>query len=217
VIGTLPANGNFFDGVNIVPLPVRYDGLAFDPGATAAAFDDQLYLVRQPESCDDQDFCPSQVVSVSPDTAATTFLGDLNTSFFSGFQGLAFDSQRDRLYASAAGQVGIWEIELDCPFEFCSVVDVGGGPRFRSSLSYDATTDRLYMIGTQSGGQLFYDSIDAATFEHDESIGIDGFTPGGLAVPEPSGIAMGLGALAALSWLRLGNPRRPRRAGRRDC
>jgi hypothetical protein len=36
-------------------------------------------------------------------------------------------------------------------------------------------------------------------------------------VPEPSGIAMGLGALAALSWLRLGNPRRPRRAGRRDC
>lgn len=214
-IGSLPATGDFLqpDGIQ----PARYDGLAFDPGATSSPTDDQLYLVRQPESCDDTDFCVSQVVSVDPDTATTTLVGDLDTGFFDGFQGLAFDSARGRLYASAAGGVGIWEIELACPFQFCSVVDVAGEPRIKSALAYDAATDRIYQIGTQSAGRLFYDSFDAETFEHDEAIGIDGFTPGGLAAPEPDGIATALAAIAALTWLRRGIPRRPRRAAHRDC
>jgi hypothetical protein len=216
-IGTLPATGDFFVPPDVVPLSVRYDGLAFDPGATASPADDQLYLVRQPESCDDSDFCFSQIVSVDPDTAATTFVGDLDTGFFDGFQGLAFDGLRGRLYASAGGSVGIWEIDLACPFEFCSVIDVAGEPRIESSLAYDAATDRLYLVGTQSGGRLFYDSFDAETFEHDEAIGIDGFTPGGLAAPEPSAFATGITVLVALTWLRRGTPQPPRRAARRDC
>lgn len=215
VIGSLPATGDFLqpDGIQ----PARYDGLAFDPGPTAQLTDDQLYLVRQPESCDDTDYCVSQVVSVDPDTAATTLVGDLDTGFLDGVQGLAFDSQRGHLYASAAGEVAIWEIQLDCPFQFCSVVDVAGRTRLRSSLAYDAATDRLYLIGTREDDRVYYDSIDAATFEQAEPIGIDGFTPGGLAAPEPGGFATGITALAALIWLRRGTPRRPRRAARRDC
>jgi hypothetical protein len=213
-IGALPATGDFSsDGIQ----PVRYDGLAFDPGATASLTDDQLYLVRQPESCSDQNFCFSQLVSVDPDTAATTFVGDLDTGFVDGFQGLAFDSQRGRLYASAAGPVGILEIQLSCPFQFCSVVGAAGETRIESSLAYGAATDRLYLIGTQAGGRLFFDSFDAATFAQDETIGIDGFTPGGLAAPEPGAYATGVTALVALSWFRRETPRRPRRAARRDC
>jgi hypothetical protein len=141
----------------------------------------------------------------------------LNFSFFDGVQGLAYDSVRGKLYASAAATVGIWEIELDCPFEFCTVVDVAGQTRFKSSLAYSPDTDRLYLVGTQVGDVLYYDSFDAETFERDEAIGIDGFTPGGLAVPEPGALAAGAAALGALSALRGGSPRRRGRAARRAC
>ena len=220
VLGTLPTSAAF---PSLGIQPVRYDGLAYDPGPTAALGDDLLYAVRQPESCSDQDFCKSQLVSIDPDTTAATLLGDLDTSFLGGVQELAYDSVRQHLYASASAQVSIWEIDLGCPFQFCSVLDVAGDPRTKASLAYSAFTDRLYEIGTRDDGTVLYDSFDAATFEHDESIGIDGFTPGGLAAPEPGALAAALAAAAALAVLAgltrsgRGTPRRRRRAARRGC
>lgn len=204
-IGTLPATGTSL----LSATAVRYDGIAFAPGGAGSA-DDLLYAVRQAASCDDTDFCDSELVRIDPDDAAITFLGDVATSLMDGFQDLAFDTSRSRLYASGFAEGSLFELFPSCDYigpQFCLALDVEEVvlPRIQSGLAYSAQTDRLYLVGTQVGDQVYYDSIDAADFSYPESIGIDGFGPGGLAAlpaPEPlsaAGIAAAFAVLARWS------------------
>jgi len=224
-VGTLPATGTFCDLSGCYPDGASsnafYDSLAFDPGLTASPSDDVLYAIRTSETCRSTDpiscnagagFCAGQLVSIDPDDASTTLLGDLDSLFCGGFPGLAFDGTRRKLYAAVAGGVSLWEVDASCPSQFCTMSEVLYGAndtdpahlaarqvlaRVRPSLAYSAETDRLYRIGSDGSREL-YDVFDAATLLYAEPIGVDGFTAGALATPEPGALAIGAAAVAAL-------------------
>ena len=163
--------------------------LAFDPGDTDAESDDRLfaldrvYILGNPFE---------DLFEIDPDDASVTDLGGLNRGVTNGFQGLAYDSLNDRLYASGFANSGIYEIDLACP-SLCSTSAVTGisVQRPYSSLAYSEETGRLYLMGSQSGPRSLFNSIDPTTFETFPAIGIDDYTPGGLAVipvPEPDSL-----------------------------
>jgi len=220
-IGTLPATGDFGDFPPGASSNAFYQSLAFDPGPSASAADDLLYAIRESESCRVLDpvacsaFCSGELVSVDPDDATTLLVGALDSLFCGGFPGLAYDSTRDRLYAAVAAGVSLYEIDLACPSQFCSMNEVLYGPdegsaeqnaarqilaRFRPTLAYSPTTDRLYRLGADSVRQI-YDVFDAETLAFAEPIGIDGFTAGGLAAPEPNASLLGAAAIAACAFV----------------
>jgi hypothetical protein len=92
-----------------------------------------------------------------------------------------------------------------CPW-FCDVIEVTtvSLPREVSALSYSRATGKLYLVGATQG-QTRYDRIDTATLIAEPGVGIDTFTPGGLAavpVPEPDprlALAAGAVLLAGLA------------------
>ncbi len=156
--------------------------LAFDPGDTDAEGDDRLLALLRVGNFED-------LFEIDPDDASVSDLGGLSVGVSNGFQGLAYDSANDKLYATGFASSGLYEIDLACPF-FCDTTPVPGVsvPRPASSLAYSDATGRLYVSGSQSGPRSLFDSIDATTFETYPSIGIDDYTPGGLAaipLPEP--------------------------------
>ena len=122
-------------------------------------------------------------------------------------QGLAYDSVNDKLYTTGFG-AGLYEIDPRLPV--VGAYDCGSGlssvPRPASSLAYSEETGRLYLSGSQSGPRSLFDSIDATTFETFPTIGIDDYTPGGLAaipVPEPHPLILQLvGGLAVAGLAR---------------
>lgn len=172
-------------------------GLAFDPGPTASDNDDRLLALK------DRPSNTERLLAIDPDDASVGVLGNLNLG--GGFDGLAYDSVNQALYASSPFSGGLYEIDLSCPNR-CSVSQVSGvnRVRFDSALAYSPETEQLYLIGWQSGPRLLYDTIDANSLFSPPTIGIDGYTPGGLAampLPEPgSGIAL-ISGLATLGWL----------------
>ncbi len=218
-IGTLPATGDFCDGATCYPTgavsTAFYASLAFDPGATAAPDDDVLYAIRESESCRATDpigcnggagFCAGQLVAIDPDDATTTLLGDVDQLVCGGFPGLAFDSTRGTLYLAAAAGVSLFEVDRTCQPSFCTASEIDYGAqqdayrsileRNRPALAYSPVTDRLYRLGNDGTRQL-YDVFDAGTLLFAEPIGIDGFTAGAIATPEPGALALGAAALAA--------------------
>lgn len=218
-IGTLPATGDFGDFPPGASSNAFYQSLAFDPGPSASAADDLLYAIRESESCRAIDpatcpaFCSGELVSVDPDDATTLLVGALDSLFCGGFPGLAYDSTRGKLYAAVSAGVSLYEIDLDCPSQFCTMNEVLYGPdesspeqnaarqilaRYRPTLAYSPTTDRLYRLGADSVRQL-YDVFDAETLAFAEPIGVDGFTAGGLAVPEPGATLLGAAAIGAIA------------------
>jgi hypothetical protein len=176
--------------------------LAFDPGDTDAESDDRLLALDRVGSFED-------LFEIDPDDASLNDLGGLNLGVTGGFQGLAYDSINDKLYASGFAGTGLYEIDLACP-SFCFMSSVPGLSVARrvSSLAFSEETGRLYLVGSQTGPRTLYDSIDATTLEALPTIGIDDYTPGGLAaipVPEPNArlmLSVGALALAALARFR---------------
>jgi hypothetical protein len=176
--------------------------LAFDPGTTDASDDDRLLALSSDGSFED-------LIAIDPATATATVLGPLEWGVSGGFQGLAFDSQNRKLYASGFSIDGLWEIDPEscgAPF-FCHTTEVAGIGITRQdpSLAYSRKTGRLYQVGRQSGSRILYDAIDATTLAPRATVGIDGYSTGGLAalpMPEPAtGFALpaGVALLAALA------------------
>ena len=161
--------------------------LAFDPGNTDAESDDRLLALVI-----DEDWPAFEnLFEIDPDHGFVYDLGYLTIGVGNGFQGLAYDSLNDKLYASGFGLSGLYEIDFSCPAFACTTTQVPDiAARSNSSLAYSEETGRLYLSGSQSGPRTLFDSIDATTFEVFSPIGIDDYTPGGLAaipvpVPEP--------------------------------
>jgi hypothetical protein len=171
--------------------------LAFDPGATPGTGDDRLLALSTDGSFED-------LIEIAPATGAPTSLGPLSVGVVNNFTGLAYDSGNDKLYAAGFAGGSLWEIDISScgnPF-FCVASEVLSVnlPRDTPSLAYSPDSGRLYMIGRQTGDRILYDTIDATTFSLPPTVGIDGYTVGGLAaipVPEPTSPAL-LGAGCAL-------------------
>jgi hypothetical protein len=178
--------------------------LAFDPGATPAPGDDRLLALSSDGSFED-------LIQIAPGTGQVALLGGLSIGAVGGFTGLAYDSRRGRLYTSGFASVGLFEIDLDsCGHpSFCQTKAVSGlsVARSDSSLDYSPESDTLYLVGRSEfvlsgGGSHFvtrYDTIDAASLAQGTTIGIDSYTPGGLAAlpafaPEPDAGALLTGA-----------------------
>ncbi|MGE4605248.1 MAG: hypothetical protein AAEJ52_00735 [Myxococcota bacterium] len=171
-------------------------GLAYDPGPTTSPSDDRLLAI------DSQTF--ADLYQIDPDDASRTLLGSLPTgsaNVLARFNGLAYDSANDRLYASSGFEGGIFVIALN-PCCSTTVVNSAGPPRFESGIAYSLTTNSIYLIGGQTVRRTLYDTLDAdalaaGTISSGYTRGLDGFTIGGLAatpVPEPG---FGVSALAA--------------------
>jgi MYXO-CTERM domain-containing protein len=202
--------------------------LAFDPGANPGPGDDRLLALSSSGGFED-------LIQIAPATGSVVLLGGLSIGATGGFTGLAYDSLRGRLYTSGFASAepgspdptaaGLFEIDVaSCnpPFAFCQTNAVSGlrVPRRDSSLSYSPVSGALYLVGrsefTLSGGGTHqvtrYDTIDAASLVKGTTIGIDDYTPAGLAAlpaPEPdspTGLLAGAALAAALA-------RRRRRAG----
>jgi hypothetical protein len=184
--------------------------LAFDPGATSGSSDDRLLALTTDGSFED-------LIEIDPSDGSPTFIEGLATSpsGSNAFEGLAYDSLNDKLYTAGFTFDGLWEIDLaSCGNPgFCAVTEIAGIDitRIDPSLAYSRDSGRLYQVGGQTSSQILYDTIDATTFETSSRIGLDGFTPGGLAAlpaPEPTTSLM----LAAGSLLLAGLARRRRGA-----
>lgn len=177
--------------------------LAFDPGATAGSSDDRLLALTSNGSFDD-------LIEIDPSDATPTLLAGLDHGVTGNFQGLAYDSANDALYAAGFSMEGIWEIDLaSCGNpSLCITTEISGIgiTRIDPSLAYSRDSARLYQIGRQAGDRILYDSIDATTLVPRAAIGIDGYTPGGLAAlpaPEPAiGVMLPLGAALVLALAR---------------
>jgi hypothetical protein len=187
--------------------------LAFDPGDTDAESDDRL-LALIPDEFDP----PFDILfEIDPDDASVIVLGGLNRGVTNGFQGLAYDSVNDKLYASGWANSGIYEIDPACS-SLCATTEVTGFSVSRrySSLAYSEETGRLYQSGSQTGPRSLFDSIDATTFEVFPTIGIDDYTPGGLAaIPAPEPHPLILQVVGGLAVAGLARRRRLREASRR--
>jgi DNA-binding beta-propeller fold protein YncE len=185
--------------------------LAFDPGETTQESDDRLLALVRVAPFED-------LFEIDPDDASVSDLDGLSIGVTSGFQGLAYDSVNDKLYTTGFG-AGLYEIDFTCP-AWCTTTLVpelsvlpASIPRPASSLAYSEETGRLYASGSQSGPRSLFDSIDATGFERFPTIGIDDYTPGGLAaipVPEPHPLILQL--VGGLAVAGLARRRRLRRA-----
>jgi len=203
-----PVTGARTGTVGILVGKENVTALAFDPGETDAESDDRLLALDRVGSFED-------LFAIDPDDASVVDLGGLSVGVTDGFQGLAYDSINDKLYTSGFVTDGIYEIDLACPSLCATTRVVGAGvPRRTSSLAYSEVTGRLYLSGSQSGPRTLFDSIDATTFEAFPTIGIDDYTPGGLAaipVPEPQQwILQTAGGLWVAGLARLRRVRRKR-------
>lgn len=201
-----PSTGSKIATVGALSSITGVVGLAFDPGPTASETDDRLLALK------DRPSTTEQLLSIDPDDASVSVLGNLNLG--GGFDGLAYDSVNQALYASSPFAGGLYEIDPSCP-GLCPVSQVGGVDRVRfdSALAYSPATEQLYLIGRQAGPRLLYDTIDANSLASPATVGIDGYTPGGLAaipLPEPAG---GISLVAGLVMLRGLGRRRGARAG----
>ena len=184
--------------------------LAFDPGATTSSSDDRLLALSSDGSFED-------LIEIDPANATASLLGPLDVGAAGGFQGLAYDSLNQKLYAAGFTLDGLWEIDISAcgaPF-FCTTTEVTGIgiSREDASLAYSRDSGRLYQVGRQVGSQILYDSIDSTTLTPRSRIGLDGFTVGALAalpVPEPATLL----SLPAGLGLIIGLARRRRRASR---
>jgi hypothetical protein len=203
-----PATGSRTATIGTLAGKQNVTALAFDPGASDAESDDRLLALDRVGSFED-------LFEIDPDNASVGDLGGLNVGITDGFQGLAYDSIHDKLYASGFVTGGIYEIDLACP-TFCFATPVPGldVPRRKSSLAYSEATGRLYLSGSQTGPRTLFDSIDATTFESLPTIGIDDYTPGGLAaipLPEPHPqLVQALGGLAVAGLARFRRLRKRR-------
>jgi DNA-binding beta-propeller fold protein YncE len=177
-----PSTGSPAGSVGRLAGKENVTALAFDPGATDAASDDRLLALVRVGYFED-------LFEIDPDDASVNDLGPLSIGVDYGFQGLAYDSVNDKLYASGFANSGIYQIDLACPtFCFATPVSSVAVLRRASSLAYSERTGRLYLSGSQGGLRTLFDSIDATSFERFQTIGVDDYTPGGLAaipVPEP--------------------------------
>jgi hypothetical protein len=222
-IGSLPATAAFQLPTS-GEQPALYESLAFDPGATASPGDDLLYAIRLAQACPDDEFCDAELVTIDPDDATTLARGPITELYPGTRHGLAFDSARGVLY-STKGFSGLWEIDPACVgtpgcFGCCEATDTELDlVRTDASLAYEVSTDRLFLVGTDSFGGVLLDVIDAATLAPMDSLGIDAFTPGALAAPEPAAGTLGGAALVtlAISAASRRSLRRPRPAARRSC
>lgn len=161
--------------------------LAYDPGNTNAADDDLLVALETDGSFED-------VVTIDPQSPdVTNFVGALEFGAPNGFRGLAYDSATETLYTSSPFAGSIYEIDLDtCPF-FCGLIQRGASGLVRgdTGLAYSADTGLLHLLGSQLaspplGPRTLYDVIDPTTFTKVmETIQVDSFTTGGLAVIPP--------------------------------
>jgi len=203
-----PATGARTGSIGTLTGKENVTALAFDPGETDAESDDRLLALVRVGNFED-------LFEIDPDDASVNDLGGLSVGVTDGFQGLAYDSINDKLYTSGFVTDGIYEIDLACP-SLCSATRVVGAgvPRRTSSLAYSEETGRLYLSGSQTGPRTLFDSIDATTFESFPTIGIDDYTPGGLAaipLPEPHPWTLQMaGGLAVAGLARLRRLRRRR-------
>jgi len=193
-----PATGVVTRTIGVVVGHDALTSLAFDPGTTDAASDDRLLALSSDGSFED-------LIEIDPETATPSLLGPLDWGVSGGFQGLAFDSERRKLFASGYSIDGLWQIDIEscgAPY-FCRATEIAGIGITRQdpSLAYSRKTGRLYQVGRQTGSRILYDAIDAATLTPRASVGIDGYSSGGLAalpMPEP---APGLALLSGLALL----------------
>jgi len=179
-----PATGERIATIGVLTGEDSVSALAFDPGPTDAQSDDRLLALNKVGNFED-------LFAIDPDDATVNALGGLSVGVAdgSGFQGLAYDSIHHKLYTSGFANGGLYEIDLACP-SLCPTSQVPGVnlPRRASSLAFSEVTGRLYLSGSQTGPRTLFDSIDATSFESFPTIGIDDYTPGGLAaipLPEP--------------------------------
>jgi hypothetical protein len=223
-IGALPATGSF-DFPAGLSQQARYESLAFDPGNLPTQADDLLYSIRVSEGCGAAQFCVAELVTIDPDDAATVVRGPL-TSLYPGTRhhGLAYDVGNGKLFGTLPS-AGLVAIDTSCAgtpmcFGCCEVTDdMVSDFVFRdASLAYDLASNDLVLVGGDSSGGVSF-VTGGVTTAFSEPIGIDAFTPGALAAPEPGAGTLGAGALVALwisaAWRR--SLRRPRRAARRSC
>jgi len=194
--------------------------LAFDPGATAADSDDRL-LALALDWNNASVYC-RELVEIDPDDASASAAGSILGSCSDdleegGMQGLAYDSVRDKLFATVRSSTSqLRQINLPCSGT-CNISNVATDSnlyRNSPSLAYFEDTDRFYLLGFRTfvgGGDpaINFDTLDGGTFFKSATITIQGFTSSGLAalpnplpVPEPSVGLLGGAALLALSGLR---------------
>lgn len=188
-------------------------GLAYDPGPTAATSDDRLLAIDSPVPP-----MGAALYEIDPDDGTATQLGNLNLTGDSGFQGLAYDSSNQRLYASSLFTGGIFEISLS-PCCFTTQVGADGPSRSESGIAYSAASNSIYVVGGQTGPRTLYNTLDAdalaaGSISISYTRGLDGFTLGGLAatpVPEP-GLSVSALVAGLVLW-GLCRLRRSQRAG----
>jgi hypothetical protein len=180
--------------------------LAFDPRPGG----DRLYAIEIDDdifggtSCSDLGAitppCFSEVFEIDPTDASISVLGELNSLIITeGVTGLAWDDLGEVLYVSTLA--GLYTVGVpSCNGTTCQTAQVDNRFRRASALAFEPMTSRVLREGDNGFGQTLYDVIDPATGDSEETIGIDEFTPGGLAVralPEPGGTF----GLIAGAWL----------------
>jgi hypothetical protein len=200
-----PDTGAIASTLGTLPTSGLYSALAFNPGATEGLEDDVLYAIRTDEGCSLSGFCTDSLIEIDPDDASATTLFQLSIMFQGGIQGLAYDSQNGRLVGTAYVSSMLWEIDPGCQVFACrgaTELTPSLDTRITSSLAYSPDTGRFYVVGSQSGPRTLFDSVDATSFAPQPTIGIDGYTPGGLAaLPEPAAAPAQALAIATLLWL----------------
>ena len=201
--------------------------LAFHPGATSAGTDDHLLAnSAEPEvDCEydlaTPEFCSGDLIEIDPSDGSFFKVGDMSSSFVGGMSGMAWDVGNSQLYGSAFAGGSLWEFtnlscnstSCSCPSSFCTIAEETSVdlPMARPSLAYSPDTDRLYMLGSQSGPRAMHFSVDADTFEATPEINVHNTTGGGLAavpLPEPAGSLAAPAGLALLAGLRRWRRRR---------
>jgi len=181
--------------------------LAFDPRPGG----DRLYGVEIDDdifggiSCSDVGAilppCFSEVFEIDPGDASLNVLGELNNLIVTeGVTGLAWDDASEVLYVSTLA--GLYSVAVaGCDGSTCPSSAVDNVFRRDSALAFEPSTGRVLREGDNSFGQMFYDVIDPASGSSEETIGVDPFTAGGLAVrelPEPGGT---IGLVAGVAFL----------------
>ena len=213
-----PSTGAVSATVGTITGHAEVISLAFDPGATASVLDDRLLALSSDGAFED-------LIAVNPSSGAASVVGPLSIGVVGNFQGLAYDSANQKLYASGSAGGSLFEIDISTCFNptFCATTEVLSIslPRIDSGLAYSRDSGRLYLVGLQTG-QIFYDTIDATTLQATTTVGIDGFSIGGLSaipLPEPAAnlvLPSGV-ALLALLARRRGRLRRGTTAAPTAC
>jgi hypothetical protein len=193
-----PATGAIDQVAGAIPNgSARMISMAYDPGATSAPSDDRLIVLEVSGSS-------GELRWVDPASPGQSQLyGSLGYGSAQLFSGLAYDSDRQLLYAATPFEPdGLYWFDLStCPPSPCDSGQVSGAGVFRddASLAWSPQSGMLYQVGTAFDGErTFYNVIDPTTGLSAETVSIDLFTPSALAaVPEPSlATALALGSAA---------------------